>query len=213
MKSATELFDTTCHFGKPIRTKAACRNAIGRVAEVFVSRSLDVDILPVDGSKKVCPDFEGGEIKSVGKSNSVLLYQWRLSKEAESFDPKDYFYVFVRHTCPITITNTAEIVEHFAKNTPRLICTSLHELLGITRGIKPKKFKWFGDQTVDQRIGYYRKGYDQGGWQFSLSRLKIVQGGYRTCKWNGSDIGVRLFATKGAKKFLKNQFTLRDEIH
>lgn len=201
------LFDTTCFFGRVLPSPAASRNAIGHVIEEFVARVLNVDLLPVDGRKAVCPDFSNGEIKSIGRNKRVLIYKWRLEKEASNFDPKKYFYVFAHHKCPITVSNTSEIARFFQDQPPAIVCVSLKEVMAATKTTRLRKFSLFsGDKDI--RIGYNRKGYDQGGWQFSLSKFKIVDHGFKTCTWQGVKVNTIVSSTKGGRALTQSIFHL-----
>lgn len=201
------LFDTTEFFGRRLPTPASSRNAIGKVMEEFVARAFNVELLPVDGRKNICPDFANGEIKSVGRNNRVLIYKWRLEKELQNFAAKEYFYIFGRHTCPITVADVSQIAEHFQASPPTLVCVSLHEVAAVTGKLRPRKFSLFKEDP-DPRIGYNRKGYIDGGWQFSLSDFKVKDTGFSRCRWSGKDISFKVASTKGGEAFARTVFQL-----
>jgi hypothetical protein len=203
-----ELFDTTSFLQRNLISKASSRNAIGHVAEEFVARVLHVEILPVDGSKAICPDFKNGEIKSVGRNKRVLIYKWRLEKEVKCFNPEEYFYVFACHTCPVTVSNVSEIATHFKLSPPRLVCVSLKEVANTVKDIEPRKFSLF-EGGKDKRIGYNRKGYDQGGWQFSVSKFNASHSSFKTCLWQGNTVNVNVNATSGGSRLIENLFCLK----
>jgi hypothetical protein len=168
-----ELFDTATCYGRSMKSHAAARNDIGDVAELYACAALGMDRQRIDGRKKVCIDAMWGgrpvEIKSVGKNGRGLIYKWRMDKDAQEHGDS-LVYVFVRHDCPITLTNSAEVVARFIERPPSLIVTSIARVREALKGVKLRKFSMF-EGGKDSRIGYNRPGYSEGGWQFGLSLL------------------------------------------
>jgi hypothetical protein len=197
-----QLFDTMPFYGKPMVKAASVRNAIGDVAEEFACAALSMKRQRVDGRKNVCCDAldmydKPVEIKSVGKNNRALLYKWRAEKE-EKEHGLGYTYVFVRHSCPITMTHGREIIQRFIDCPPLIIITTLGALRAALEGVSPRTFKMFTgeagavepeggfESSVPQHMqkpifdrktmhGSQRKGYVDGGWQFSLSLLSPTE--------------------------------------
>lgn len=191
--------------GRTLPSRASARNCIGQVAQEFVCRTLRVESLPVDGRKDVCPDFEGGEIKSVGRNNSALVYKWRLEKDLKHHDADTFVYVFLRHSCSIKCANASDIAHNFVSQRPNLLIVTLAELDRALSSKPVKRFALF-EKGEDQRIGYNRPGYRDGGWQFRLSVFEETHSSKKFLLWQGHKIQVRISATDGgavaARKFI-----------
>jgi hypothetical protein len=191
------LFDMMQCYGKPMTKMAAVRNAIGDVAEQFACAALGMDRLAVGGRKEVCSDalWRGHpvEIKSVGHNGQALIYKFRLEKEMAAHGP-DYPYIFVRHDCRITKTHSGQIVEHFRDHPPRLLITTLGIIQAALLDVQPRKFSLFQKQYVTKykraTVGYNRKGYIDGGWQFNLKRLAVASETSVNCIWMGEPLRV-----------------------
>jgi hypothetical protein len=177
------LFDLTEFFGRPLHKEALTRNDIGAFAEEFACRTLGMERQQISGGKSVCEDarWDGApvEVKSVGLNGRALIYRWRLQKEEEVFGPS-YAYVFVSHTCPITVKHGTQIVESFAASPPAIYITTLRTLRAAIGTTPSRKFSWhdksYPDRTGRMRVaGFSRAGYDLGGWQFPLSKLPIAR--------------------------------------
>lgn len=198
-----ELFDTTACLSRALTTHAATRNCIGKVAEIFVGRVLGVEINSVDGRKEVCPDFEGGEIKSVGKNNRGLIYKWRLEKDLKHHEP-DFIYCFLQHRCPITLRDASHIADHFEINPPTLLVITLEELARRLRELPVRKFSLVTDHdgTIDKRIGYNREGYSEGGRQFNLNVFKPTHQKRKFFRWRNATKSIRVLATDGGAQSL-----------
>lgn len=192
---------------KQLATKAMARNHIGEVAALYACRALALQALPISADK-ICPDFmlvSGmcGEIKSVGLSNSALIYKWRLEKE-EAFSAGrgggSYLYVFVRHTCPITCATMGAIVEHLTKKPPSLICCTVQDVREAVKDKPVRKFSLFEapegmPAAAIAKIGYNREGYKEGGWRFTLAKIKAVEHRNILVKWNNKEAFCRVSET------------------
>lgn len=197
-----ELFDTLEFYGKPLAKDAASRNAIGDFAEEFVCRVMGLDRLKIDGRKNVCSDakWDGNpvEIKSVGKNGRALLYKWRAEKEMKELGPF-YTYVFVCHKCPITVTHSRDVVKYFIDHPPTILMTTLGHIMGKLKGIEPRKFKLHDGKTYENKYGrpagFNRKGYIDGGWQFSLKILEAHQHSTKRIDWFGTEVEVPVLTT------------------
>lgn len=187
----TTLFDTWDYYTRKTPKAAGVRNAIGEVAEEMACRALGMERQPIDGRKAFCPDALWGgktaEIKSVGKNGRALIYKWRRDKEMEHVGPS-YRYIFVQHTCTIDKANGSEIADYLRDHPPVLLITTLGAINEVIGDTPPRVFKMHNDN----RIGYCRKGYKDGGWQFSLNKIP-VQYTTNTClQWRGQIITLTL---------------------
>lgn len=194
-----ELFDTTTFLSRNLPTPASARNCIGQVAQDYVARALKVQIQPIDGRKEVCPDFDGGEIKSVGRNGRGLIYKWRLEKDLKHHDEDTFIYCFLRHCCPITIHNASEVADHFMSCNPSLLIVSLRDIKETLEPIPVRKFSLFQDKdgAVDKRVGYNRSGYSDGGWQFNLNIFPPTHIKRKFMVWQDVKKSVLVHATDG----------------
>lgn len=200
-----DLFDTTMFIGRALPSHASARNCIGQVAQEFVCRALRVESLPIDGRREVCPDFDGGEVKSVGKNNNALVYKWRLEKDLKHHDAESFIYVFLRHSCSIKCENASDIARNLVSQRPNLLIVTLAELEQVLSARPVKRFSLF-EKGEDPRIGYNRPGYRDGGWQFRLSVFEATYASKKFLRWQGRKIQVHISATDGgavaAKKYI-----------
>lgn len=158
------LFDMMAVYGRPALTDAqgkpkpaSVRNLIGATAEMFACQILGLTSCPIDGSKKICHDAELAdgdpvEIKSVGKNDRALIYKWRIEKE-EKAHGREYRYLFVRHTCPITVTDSGAVADYFRDNPPALLFTTIGAIRDhAIKDTPPRTFRMFtgeaGKMTV-----------------------------------------------------------------
>lgn len=189
--------------GKRLASMAMARNHIGEVAAMFACRALNAAPLPITNAK-VCPDFKAGtlfgEIKSVGKNGRALIYAFRLDKEEHFAQAHHYLYVFVSHGCRITCQNISEIVDYFTDFPPVLICCTLMDVKEAVAGTPIRKFSLFeapeGMSAGEiARIGYNRKGYKEGGWQFAINKIPVENAAPAVTTWNNTTLNVQLRET------------------
>jgi len=192
-----ELFDTSACYGRSMKSHAAVRNDIGDVAELYACAALGMERQRIDGRKKVCIDATWGgkpaEVKSVGKNNRGLIYKWRMDKDTQEHGDS-LVYVFVRHNCPVTLTNSAEVVTHFIEHPPSIIVTNIARVREAMKSVKLRKFSMF-EGGKDSRIGYNRPGYSEGGWQFSLSLVTPPVSVPISFNWAGRQLTANMHFT------------------
>lgn len=191
------LFDMDEFYSRRITTDAAARNAIGEVAEMYACAMLDLHPLRVDGRMKVCPDAEDDEgakyeIKAVGRGRA-LVYKWRMEKELAEFG-EDYIYCFVLHECAITARAGADIVKIFHTTRPAIhLCTLGQLKREVLDKMEPRKFKLFDPLGCGKEVhGSQRKGYIDGGWQFSINKLPVNHTGHVIKYWAGRTIATKI---------------------
>lgn len=193
----TTLFDTWDFYSRNTPKPAGVRNAIGEVTEEMACRALGMERQPIDGRKAFCTDALWGgkptEIKSVGKNGRALIYSWRRAKEMEHVGP-GYRYIFVQHDCTIDKANGAEIADYIRDHPPTLLITTLGAINGVIGDAPPRKFKIFDGEppTEGRPHGSQRKGYVEGGWQFSLNKIPVLYTTNTCLQWRGSIITIKL---------------------
>ena len=82
---------------------AAARNAYGAAAQEIANRFLGLTNVPINGNYAVCFDaYKDGvwyEVKSThAKAGKVVMYDWRMGKDAEAAQDKELVYVLVGHS-------------------------------------------------------------------------------------------------------------------
>lgn len=194
----TELFDSTVYFGRKLPSPASARNCIGAIGQDFVGRVLGVRINPVDGRKEICPDFDSGEIKTIGKNLRGIVYKWRLEKDLKHHDQATFIYVFLCHSCPITVADAGQVAAHFRHNRPHLRVVTLGELAARLLPVETRKFHNLPEEELTSRMGWFREGYREGGWQFPLSWWPMSRQKARFTVWQSNRFPVRVCATDGA---------------
>lgn len=196
----TTLFDTWLYYERVTTKPASVRNAIGDVAEELACRALGMERQKIDGRKAFCPDalWEGKpvEVKSVGKNGRALIYKWRRDKEMKEVGPR-YRYVFVQHDCTIDKANASMVADHLRDHPPRLLITTLGAINAVIGDTPPRKFKIFeSDPNVEfdrtTMHGSQRKGYVDGGWQFSLNKIPVAYTTTTCLPWRGKIITLEL---------------------
>ena len=201
MTDQDTLFDLTPLYNRKIEKPAQARNAIGECAQRFVTEFLNLSESGIDGRKAVCPDFHidssiFGEIKSVGKNNRALIYKWRLEKERANFKDDEFYYVFANHRCLISVESGAHVVQYFKDNPPVLYVCTLGDIHALLSQKKVKKFSLFKEDP-NPRIGYNRKGYIDGGWQFSLREFNFSGCILKESIYCSSPVFTRVYYTEG----------------
>src|SRR4051812_26775895 len=77
-----------------ITKNAQARNAYGTVAVEIVCAALNLLPIPINGNYAICFDAQDSngfyEIKSVHRSGKVVIYDWRMEKEASVNVPLAY---------------------------------------------------------------------------------------------------------------------------
>lgn len=88
-----QLLDTPPRFR--IENNAHARNAYGQAAQEIVCAALKLRSIPINGQRTICFDAKSSygcyyEIKSVHRSGKVVIYDWRMKKEASAGVPLNY---------------------------------------------------------------------------------------------------------------------------
>lgn len=147
---------------------AHARNAYGTAAQEIACAALQLDPIPIDGSKTICFDASDGvrpyEIKSVHRNGKAVIYDWRMEKEATVPDSRYLILCHsVRghrdgHTLYQAFANGG--LEAWIITTP-----SIHRIA------KQEQRRIMLSDSKDPRCGYNRKGYRDGYRNVGLNRF------------------------------------------
>lgn len=199
------LFNLTPLYDRPFVKAAQVRNAIGECIQNFVVEFFKFREIRIDGREPICPDFSfgdtKGEIKSVGKNKRCLVYKWRLAKEMTHFGDKPYFYIFAQHRIEIKIDSGSAIIASLLNTPPDIYICSLAEVNSMLSDRPIRKFSLF-EGGKDNRIGYNRAGYIEGGWQFSLSMFNFSGCILAESTYCNESAFVKVYYTKGSANFI-----------
>lgn len=159
--SQLELFTLRPSF--LIKSNAQARNYYGAAAQEIVCRSLSLSPIPIDGRHKINFDAEAGghfyEIKSVRRGHKIVVYDFRMKKEADAGVPLSY--AIFMHS--VTRARSSEIMwSGFRAHSILVVPASLiHQLAA------EEPLRFLGSDSVeahkgDPRFGYNRAGYCEG---------------------------------------------------
>lgn len=145
-------------------TVAACRNYMGEFFEEASATLLNGIRLVTDATKDVCPDLQIGdrefvESKSIGKTNSVIVYQSRLKKDLDFIElGNKLYYVLWNHGAKvqdgITLGELRNLAATLVKSVALIPAHELHVILeaGPLMVLNPK----------NTNRGYGSLGYQNG---------------------------------------------------
>lgn len=201
-----ELFDTLEFVGGASGGQAHLRNLIGSVAAEIGSRVLHATLLPIDGRRKVCPDFclrgYEGEIKScrAGHRRSTI-YKFRLEKEAAYCDPEKYLYVFLSHAASAMSDCREDVVGAFSKGVD-LHCATLAEVMAGVQGATLRTMRV--PPEPDKRVGYYREGYRDGFYLFNFLKLPWrEESELRQVQITRAPVAARVYISEGWQRLFQ----------
>lgn len=152
-----------------ITKNAQARNAYGQVASDLVCAALGLTVIPI-GRYDAC--FDGHrcntfyEIKSVKRSGKVVIYDWRMDKEAAS--GVDLSYAILLHN--VRGSDGSKLVEEMVASSIELIvlpASLVHEAAAKEPLRKLTKLAL-------EPNGYNRKGYILGYRNVPVARLKAL---------------------------------------
>lgn len=138
---------------------ASARTAYGAAAQDIAAAVLNLRIIPINGNCDVCFDAEDDtffyEIKSVRKGCKVVIYDWRMVKEAKTKLPLKYAIVIHQ-------------IQNQRQNILQKMVDSLHAIL-VLPAKKVHALAWeqphhqvTSHNTKGRRNGYRRGGYAGG---------------------------------------------------
>ena len=152
-----------------ISSNAHARNAYGQVAQEIACAALGLLPIRIDGSCAVCFDAEKDEtfyeIKSVHRHGKLVLYDWRMEKEAMAQVPVKYAAVV--HSVRGARTND-DLWDGMAR--------SLEILLLWFTSVQIEALKYPLRRIMftgkEKRTGYNREGYRDGYRNVGLSKFR-----------------------------------------
>lgn len=151
-----------------IPSNAHARNAYGTAAQEIACAALRLQSIPIDGSKSICFDASDGvrpyEIKSVHRNGKVVIYDWRMEKEATVPHSR---YLLLRHSVR-GHRDGHTLYQAFADNGLEAWIISTPSVHRIAQ--QEQKRVMLSD-SKDPRCGYNRKGYKDGYRNVGLNRF------------------------------------------
>ena len=157
-------------------SNASARNAYGSAAQEIVCAALDIRPIPINGNCEVCFDAESPagffEIKSVRRGAKVVIYDWRMSKEACA--GVTLYYAILIHQLK---GQREQILEAMIAREPEILVLPA-ELVHTAARLSSKRTHQSAWAT-GTRNGYTRAGYCDGYRNVSISQLMAMATCYR----------------------------------
>lgn len=151
-----------------IPSNAHARNAYGTAAQEIACAALQLDPIPIDGSKSICFDASDGvrpyEIKSVHRNGKAVIYDWRMEKEATVPESR---YLILRHSVR-SHRDGHTLYQAFADGGLEAWVITTPSIHRIARQETKRVLL---AKSVDPRNGYNRKGYRDGYRNVGLNRF------------------------------------------
>lgn len=142
-----------------ITKNAQARNAYGTVAAELVCAALRLETIPINGNYSICFDAARDgrfyEIKSVRRSGKVVIYDWRMDKEANVKVP--LYYAILIHN--VRKSDGRRLVEEMTSSALELLVIEASRVHAIARAQPLQRFLQL---ALDPRNGYTRRGYKDG---------------------------------------------------
>ncbi len=146
----------------PMERNAQARNAYGSCAQEIVCAALGLYPIAIDGSCEVCFDAEKDdtfyEIKSAQRASKVVVYDWRIKKEADAGKPLRYAVLLHRAG---GAGSSQELWRDMALTATLLVVSAAT----VHAEAMKQPLKKIGDASASRqsmRFGYSRKGYIDG---------------------------------------------------
>jgi hypothetical protein len=153
---------------------ATARNAYGSAAQEIICRVLKLDPIPINGNFDVCFDAKDKntwyEIKSVRRNHKVVLFDFRLEKEANSGVPFKYAILVHNLRCA-----RVDILSAMIASRPEIIViegAKVHEVHARFPLRRPESIH--PDRHNPSYNGYTREGYNRGYRNVPVNELRKV---------------------------------------
>jgi hypothetical protein len=150
---------------------AHARNAYGTAAQEIACAALQLDPIAIDGSKSICFDASDGirpyEIKSVHRNGKVVIYDWRMEKEATVPESR---YLLLRHSVR-GHRDGHTLYQAFADSGLEAWLISTPTIHRIAQAEKKRVML---SDSKDPRCGYNRKGYKEGYRNVGLNQFSPI---------------------------------------
>lgn len=153
----------------PLTKPAQCRYYVGEYMEKITAQLTGLPELTTHG--QWCPDFIRGneaiEVKSIGKSRRVIIYDHRLTADERSGYIISYF-LWIHSANALNAKTVAELHSMLRANLLRLVIVSASTIRQACAKAKSRK------------INYHTPGHKKGalpmmGWQLSIADLHSGQ--------------------------------------
>lgn len=156
-----------------ILSNAHARNAYGCAIQELVCKTLDLYPIPINGNYAICFDAEGKdgqqyEIKSVHRQGKVVLYDWRMKKEAGAGVP--LLYAVLVH-CVRGARSQADLWRQIRETPCRLIVLPAETVHSVGTAYPLNTIK---RESKNPRNGYTRAGYKDGYRNLPVSALAAL---------------------------------------
>ena len=153
-------------------SNASARNAFGTAAEEIAFRLLGITRIPINGKFDICFDGKRGamyyEVKSTGiKGGKVVLYDWRMGKDAAAGVPLTY--IIVCHSVKGCRSDVFQTMLDRPLELLLLPAPVIHEL-ALQCPINHLKTEQVPGWS--KRSGYAREGYADGYRNLPLATIK-----------------------------------------
>lgn len=147
---------------------ATARNAYGTAAQYLVCKTLGLRPIPINGNYPVCFDAEDNqffyEIKSCKAGAKVVIYDWRMEKEASAGVPVRY---------AILIHNVrgarTDILSEMQSKPWKILLLPLDVIKAQWE--KSPLHVYTPSTAYQKRLGYAREGYKNGYRNLSVTQL------------------------------------------
>lgn len=140
------------------RDNASARNAYGTAAQEIVCQTLGLHPIPIDGRCEICFDAEKDnvffEIKSCFKWGKLVIYDWRMEKEAAA--PVQSCYAILIHK----LRGAREDI-HSAMRAASIIIVTI-PTAAVHAAAKTEPLRTLNKTYESKRNGYSRAGYNRG---------------------------------------------------
>lgn len=151
-----------------IANNAAARNAYGSLAQELVCAALNLQPIPIDGRCAICFDAEANgqfyEIKSVHRSGKLVIYDWRVEKEAAYPTLLYALWVHKVRNC----RNMSDLLPAMLTNSSLWLVPASD----VHKAAAAQPLRHLLNPSTDPRNGYSRAGYIRGYRNVPLAGLQ-----------------------------------------
>lgn len=153
----------------PITKPAQCRYYVGEYMEKIAAQLTGLPELKTNGDW--CPDFIRGkealEVKAIGNSRRLIIYEHRLAAdEASGYDVSYFLWI---HTAPATqATSVAALHSLLRANLRTLIVAPVGRIRELCAKAKPRKLNY-------RTPGHNKGALPMTGWQIGIDTLRTGQ--------------------------------------
>lgn len=154
-----------------ITKNAQARNAYGTVASELVCAALGATPIRIHGGYEACFDAHCNdtyyEIKSVKRNGKVVIYDWRMGKEARS--GVKLLYAILLHN--VRGSDGRKLVSDFINGGLTLLVLPAASVHAVAARQQLRKLLQL---SLDPRNGYTRRGYKEGYRNVPVAALRTL---------------------------------------